>query len=250
MQNPSISNIIKTFNSLRDLPMYLRSMAQLVSFKNKHTGDRCFIIGNGPSLKQMDLSLLKNEITFGLNRGYLLFPRIGFSTTFLVVINRYVMEQFGDEFVDLVPVKFLNWYYRKSTFPQKDIIYIRPGIKSRFSTNPVIKPVWEGATVTYIAMQLAYYMGFSKVILIGVDHSFGTKGLPNQLVVSNGNDPNHFDQNYFGKGVKWQLPDLETSGSAYSMAKKYFEADGREIVDATMNGNLSIFRKIDYNQVF
>ena len=71
--------------------------------------------------------------------------------------------------------------------------------------------VGEGATVTNFALQIAFHMGFEKVVLIGVDHNFASKGDANKTVVSEGDDPNHFMPNYFGKGVKWQLPDLDTS---------------------------------------
>ena len=37
-------------------------------FKNKHLGKRCFIIGNGPSIKNVDLTLLSKEITFTVNQ--------------------------------------------------------------------------------------------------------------------------------------------------------------------------------------
>ena len=47
----------------------------------------------------MDLSFLHSEYSFGLNRGYLLFDRIGAPTTFLVAVNRYVVEQFGHDLV-------------------------------------------------------------------------------------------------------------------------------------------------------
>ena len=40
---------------------------------------------------------LRDEYTFGLNRGYLLFDRIGAPTTFLVAVNRYVVEQFAHD---------------------------------------------------------------------------------------------------------------------------------------------------------
>ncbi len=36
--------------------------------------------------------------------------------------------------------------------------------------------LWEGATVTYVALQLAYHMGFEQVILIGVDHNLHHTG--------------------------------------------------------------------------
>ena len=112
------------------------------------------------------------------------------------------------------------------------------------------KRLWEGATVTYVALQVAYYMGFDEVILIGVDHNFTTKGKPNQTVVSQGDDPDHFDARYFGKGFRWQLPDLETSEIGYGMAKQAFEQDSRRVVDATVGGKLAVFEKVDYNRLF
>jgi hypothetical protein len=93
-------------------------------------------------------------------------------------------------------------------------------------------------------------MGFDEVILIGVDHNFTTKGEPNKTVVSQGDDPDHFDTRYFGKGFRWQLPDLDTSEIGYRMAKQAFEQDSRRIVDATVGGKLTVFEKVDYNSLF
>jgi hypothetical protein len=93
-------------------------------------------------------------------------------------------------------------------------------------------------------------MGFTEAILIGVDHNFATKGPANATVTSQGDDPNHFVPNYFGKGFRWQLPDLEGSERAYRMAKAAYEADGRKIVDATVGGKLTIFPKVEYNLQF
>jgi tetratricopeptide (TPR) repeat protein len=99
-------------------------------------------------------------------------------------------------------------------------------------------------------MQLAYHMGFEEVVLIGVDHRFVTQGDPNQEVVSDGDDPNHFHPGYFGKGVRWHLPDLERSEKSYRMAKQAFEAAGRRILDATVDGHLTVFPKVDYRHHF
>ena len=114
----------------------------------------------------------------------------------------------------------------------------------------VRRRVWEGATVTYVAMQLAFYMGFEQVILIGVDHSFTSKGEPNTTVVSQGDDPDHFDTKYFGKGFRWQLPDLDTSEQAYHLARYSYDKAGRQILDATIGGKLTVFPKVDYNTLF
>jgi predicted acylesterase/phospholipase RssA len=110
--------------------------------------------------------------------------------------------------------------------------------------------VWEGATVTNVALQLAFHMGFQQVILIGVDHNFTSKGEANKTVVSEGDDPNHFMPNYFGKGARWQLPDLDTSEIGYTFARDAYRTAGREVLDATVGGKLTIFPKVDYASLF
>jgi hypothetical protein len=221
------------------------SAKALSSLKDQHRGKRCFILGNGPSLRQTDLIRLR-WYTFGLNRIYLLFPELGFPTTYLVTVNQLVIDQCADELAAVPVLKFLPWTTRRQFSSVSQTVYIRTYCaKPHFSTH-ANQSIWSGATVTFIAMQLAYHMGFGEVILLGVDHSFTTQGKPHTAVVSEGDDPNHFAPNNFGKGFKWQLPDLETSEIAYRMAKQAFEADGRRIVDATIGGKLTVFPKVDY----
>lgn len=221
-----------------------RSVARLASLRNRHAGERCVIVGNGPSLKEMDLSLLRSEVTFGLNRGYLLFEKLGFAPTYLVAINVHVVEQFADEILAEPSTIFVSWHARRWLPQGHRAILVRPAPGPAFSTDPA-RGIWGGATVTYAAMQLAYHMGFAEVVLIGVDHSFTTPGPAHQLVTSTGDDPNHFDPSYFGKGVRWELPNLDLSEVAYRLARRAYEADGRRIVDATVGGKLTVFPKVD-----
>jgi len=93
-------------------------------------------------------------------------------------------------------------------------------------------------------------MGFQQVILIGVDHNFTSKGEATKTVVSDGDDPNHFMPNYFGKGVRWQLPDLDTSEIGYILAREAYRKAGCEVLDATVGGKLTIFPKVDYASLF
>ena len=72
----------------------------------------------------------------------------------------------------------------------------------------------------------------------------------NKTVTSQGDDPNHFMPNYFGKGVKWQLPDLDTSEIGYMMARDAYQKNNREVLDATVGGKLNIFPKVEYNSLF
>lgn len=227
-----------------------RSRKTLIRHKDAFKGKRCFIIGNGPSLKNMDLSPLKDEYTFGLNRIYLLFKDLGFSTTFLVCVNPYVLEQVGDEITSQPSETFLTWQHRSFLSADAKATYLRCVHRPGFYENPADDGLWQGATVTYVAMQLAYYFGFEEVNLIGVDHSFASTGRPGKLIESKGDDPNHFSAAYFGKGFRWQLPDLETSEIAYSMARRQFESTGRRIYDATVGGKLEIFEKRDYESLF
>jgi hypothetical protein len=228
----------------------LKSRSMFRNMKDKHHGERCFIIGNGPSLKQTDLSLLNHEYTFGMNRIYLLFEQLGFRTTYFVSVNDYVIEQCANDISKLTMPKFINWSARQYLKSQENVIFLRRSENElSFSIDPS-KYIYVGATVTYVAMQIAYYMGFKEIILIGVDHSFETKGEPGKLVTSTGGDPNHFSPNYFGLGFRWQLPDLERSEMAYSLAKEQYEKDGRIILDATVNGKLTVFPKVEFNKLF
>ncbi len=83
-----------------------------------------------------------------------------------------------------------------------------------------------------------------------MDHNFVTQGPPNTTVVSQGDDPNHFHPGYFGKGFRWQLPDLATSELAYRMAREAYERADRQVVDATVGGKLTVFPRQDYHRLF
>ncbi len=209
------------------------------------------MLGNGPSLNQTDLAKLRDEFTFGANRIYLLFDELGFSTSWLVAINTLVIQQCAAEISALNIPKFMTWRGRRWLSDDPGVIYLDTDYTQpeTFSKN-LTDRVFEGGTVTYVALQLAFYMGFRQVVLVGVDHSYSAKGDPNSTVVSKGPDSNHFDSRYFGEGFKWQLPDLQASERAYELAKQAFEADGRTVVDATMDGKLSIFPKVDYDSLF
>lgn len=231
-------------------PLRQASMRRLAAYQDKHRGQRCFIIGNGPSLKHTDLSQLRGEYTFGMNRIYLLFPELGFPTTYFVSVNSLVIEQCAADIRNLTIPKFLSWRSHHLIAPTEDMMFLHTTYSGpKFATDARSR-LWEGATVTYVALQLAYYMGFETAVLIGVDHSFATQGKPNTTVVSQGDDPNHFNPGYFGRGFRWQLPDLDTSERAYLLARQAYAADERQVLDATIGGKLAIFPKVAYDDLF
>ncbi|MCG8430059.1 MAG: hypothetical protein MJA29_02655, partial [Candidatus Omnitrophica bacterium] len=120
---------------------------------------------------------------------------------------------------------------------------------ARFSRD-ISFGVHEGWTVTYAGLQIAWYLGFKEVILIGLDHRYEYSGKPNEACRLDGPDTNHFSSEYFGNGQTWDNPDLVHSEESYRIAGAEFEKEGRRIIDATVDGACTIFEKANYRKLF
>ncbi len=226
------------------------SIQRMAALKDRYKGERCFLIGNGPSLKVTDMSRLKNEYTIGQNRIYLAFPEWSFSTSFYMSVNDLVIEQCAQDIQALTMPRFISWRARKWLKPVDNLNFIYTTYTGPKFARDAGERIWEGGTVTYTALQIAYHLGFKQVILVGVDHNYVTQGKPNATVVSQGDDPNHFNPAYFGKGFRWQRPDLDSWVIAYNLARRTYEEDGREVLDATIGGKLQVFKKVPYDSLF
>jgi hypothetical protein len=216
--------------------------------KNKFVGCRCVVIGNGPSLRKTNLSLLKNEYTFGLNRIYLLFEELGFETDLLLSMNRFQFQYYGKEMSNVTGLKVFNWKYRRYTSAKEKMAFLPPKLTPDFNGDILSGFTPNTGTVTNLALEVAYFMGFSEIILIGVDFSFLEQGTANTTTVLQGADQNHFTPNYYEPGVVWQLPDYAAQIRGFRAAKKLFDENGRKVVDATVAGKLDIFPKVDFEE--
>jgi len=223
---------------------------RLRSFKDVYKGQRCFLIANGPSLSKTNVNLLKNEITFGLNRIYLNYPNMNFRPTFLVSINKLVLSQFADDFNNESMIKFFNWQSRKYFKKDSNTLYLEKNFCSKKFSKNISYSINPAATVTYAALQIIYFMGFKEVYIIGMDHSFTFKGKPNEKqIVKETFDKNHFSSNYFPKGYKWETPDLFSTEYFYRIANNEFKKAGKKIYDATIDGKCNIFDKVNFNKI-
>ncbi|MFH1235598.1 MAG: 6-hydroxymethylpterin diphosphokinase MptE-like protein [Parcubacteria group bacterium] len=228
---------------------------RLNCYRDCHRGQRCFVMANGPSLGRMDMGALGGEYTVSMNRAYLLYEQWGFTPSYYVCINELVLEQFATDVARLPMPRFLN-FNRRQLFPisgeDYGLMYLRLGLKLRdLFCGDVTDAISSGGTVTFACLQLAYFMGFEEVILIGMDHNFVEKGVPNTTEVRQSDrDESHCHPDYVPKGIKWQLPDLYRSELAYAMARQAFERDGRRIVDATVDGKCDVFPKVDFKSLF
>lgn len=207
-------------------------------FQNAYKNETALIIGNGPSLREIPVDFLKKYQSFGTNRIYLLH---GFRPDFYVAINALVIEQSMAHILALNSIKFIKERYAKelNAYPLRSIS------GQGFSRN-IVRGIHEGWTVTYTCMQIAFYAGFRTVLLVGVDHKYKQAGRPNQTIVAEAPDPNHFDPNYFGPGTAWQCADLERSRQAYILARDEFAGDGRKIINLTPGTALDVFPKDDW----
>lgn len=225
-------------------PESWRSRRLVRSWKDRYPGQRAVILCNGPSLLKVDFSLLKDTFCFGLNKINLLFEKSDFRPSCVVAVNPYVIEQNSSFYNETSLPLFLDSVgaFRKLIRSRDNVAFIHSGPQG-FARDCSIS-INHGHTVTYVALQLAFHMGFRDVALVGADHNFATKGPANKLVFAGDKDESHFDPRYFAGGVPWQLPDLFQSELAYTQARDVFAAFGGRVVNATEGGKLEIFERI------
>ena len=171
------------------------------------------------------MEVFRDTPTFSMNRAYLMYEEWGFQPSYYVAINDLVLEQFATDISKLTMPKFVTFSHRAlfENTPDVGLIHGRTSLVDRFRPDPM-RGLSTGGTVTYIALQLAYFMGFEEVVLLGLDHRFSAKGTPNKTeTLTQEADRDHLHPSYFPKGTKWQLPDLTRSEVAYRRARTAFE---------------------------
>ena len=233
------------FDRLRwDLhPESWRSRARLKALRDAYHGEKAVILCNGPSLNKVNFDFLEGVFCFGLNKINLLFDRSNFRPNAVVAVNRFVIEQnaafFNSTDIPLFISKVGLGHIRR----RRNVAFLPSTNVPRFARDVSIS-CYEGHTVTYVALQLAFHMGFRQVALVGADHTFASKGPANMTVTAGEADESHFDPRYFSGGVQWQLPDLFQSEVAYTMARDTYAAFGGRIVNATDGGKLEVFDRL------
>ncbi len=264
----SVKNLVK-----KSLPLWYLNQPGIIfgydkkklkGLKDKFKGERCFILGNGPSLNKMDLKLLEEEHSFAVNGIFYKTDEMGYVPSFYVVEDGAVMQdnkarinQFKCEYNFFPSIYKKDIRNRKNTYffnmdrsfyEQRSAYFEIP----RFSVDCSDR-IYCGQSVTIVNLQLAYYLGFEKVYLIGMDFNYD---IPDSLKIdghvfeSTEDDVNHFHPDYFGKGKKWHDPKLHNVLKSYKMAKTMYELDGRNIYNATDGGKLDIFERVNYNSLF
>ena len=215
-------------------------------FKNKHLGERCFILATGPSLTKEDVRRLKYEYTFGMNSICLLFSELGWETTYYGVQDLGVFRKLVDKYQDFKNTVFfvgdgipdlerkktksipfaINYLDHKFSYKQ---------LNTKFSLD-VLKQVYDGYTITYSLIQIAVYMGFKEIYLLGNDCSY-----PKEVEKQHFMDFGHYDSS--------TLTARERILYAYQYAKDFLADSDVKIFNATRGGALEIFPRVDFDSL-
>lgn len=223
-----------------------RHRKKIERFKDKHVGEDCFIIATGTSLNKIDVSLLNNYHTFGLNKIYLLFDKVKLDLSYYVATDKHVIPQSQTIIEKLSCPSFISFEYGRGLIKDTDKIHFLLTKGGHYFSNDLRYTIAVTNTVSFVALQLAYYMGFQNVYLVGYDHHYtNVTGPPESSHFLQGKDESHFDSRYFANQI-WVQPDLAGMEVGYHLAKYYFELSGRKIYNATVGGQLEVFPRIRY----
>ncbi len=242
----------------------------LRSLKGRYSKERCFIMGSGPSLNQMDLGLLRQEHVWAVNKCYFLFDRITWRPSFYVAIDKRVVRDIAREIYHLTrnlsdttfffPLEFREqWVLRSgaNVYWYREVPLDETNLPDGMFTRDASEWVSSARTVAIAALQLAVYLGFNPIYLIGCDTSYLVSSSvrterddPDKFVSTEDDDPDHFDPRYFGKGSKWHKPHVGRMLFHYEQARRVCDTLGVNVYNATVGGNLEVFPRVDFAELF
>ncbi len=214
----------------------------LKSYQNKHQGERCFLIGNGPSLTIQDLERLKNEKIMVANSIIKIFGDLSFKPTYYFAQDAQVLKDNIEVIKKTKGItKFIRSYYSKR-YHVKDAVYFNV-YEDRVGFSPDIsKGVYCGWTVIYSMIQFAVYMGFTKIYLLGVDFNYANNNTEINVDC-------YFDKRLFNKNINYALPKTDFSIASFQQAKKYCESNHIQIYNSTRGGKLEVFERKNFDEL-
>jgi hypothetical protein len=188
--------------------------------------NRAWIIGNAPSIADLDMTRLKDEITFSFNRAYLAYEEWGWHPTFYCVIDAKVLMQMTEDVNDLIRGGKIKEFYLNADgadgIIQADNVHIIEFDKTGYDQHGGcwgFRPDnWKYcADVAAFALQVAYCKGYRDIYIAGVDMSWGMFG-----ETGPDNDKDHFRPDYESEKVR--MSTIYKHGHTRSWEKSIKEA--------------------------
>ena len=235
------SQIVGRYHELtRDTELFYNP--KLERFRNIHRGERCFVVACGPSLNFQDLELLDDmkEICISMNRVYKGYKHTKWRPDYYIAVDRRAIADYGttrglakkasfiaDMIWDLIDTSDKNVYkWHQYNYWEEN---------TKFSEDFSHGSYW-GYTVNYDAVQLAVFMGFDEIYIIGAD-------------CCNYSDPKqmHFVKDYLAKPASLFEDKIVHS---FASVKRYADEHGIRICNATRGGKLDSIDRIDFDSLF
>lgn len=219
---------------------------ELEKFKNIHKGQRCFIVATGPSLRICDLDTLYNngEICISVNGIFKAFNQTKWRPNYYMIsdtdggsiweneiLRMDIQAKFVSDIICCFRDKHYDNIYKWHFIHQTNDDNV-PSFSDDFACGG-----YRGYTIVYEgALQLAVYMGFREIYLVGTDCTISPDGKTPHFVADYAEDPGHLF--------------LDEIMLAYQTAKQYADSHGIKIYNATRGGALEIFPRVDFDSLF
>lgn len=234
---------------------------KVAEVKDIHNGETCFIIGNGPSLTISDLDAITEcgYASFAANSIFKMFDKTKWRPTYLVFQDQQVIDGLVELFAELSK-NCDKMFVRRDVYRQIDkkiidseklilprlVMKIRKDKYYDFS-NKLETYAFDGCTVTYLMIQIAYYMGFKKIYLIGMDHNFPAMFDENDNVIVNNQIKQHCFED--SKHIILNPARVSETTYAYRSARRFLDNQGVEIYNATRGGKLEEFIRVNVDDI-
>jgi hypothetical protein len=188
--------IYKTYNILIEIIYYFdfftkKELKKNVNFRGIHNGERCFILGTGPSLNDLkihELNALKSEVIFGVNSLYKSEIVSGINPNYYTLMDNLYWEQWNHTFKEVVekykknPPIFITDIRAKKILDNLSenissiYIYSKKYPVSKMSEK-IDGNIYGAMNVISFSILTAIYMGFKEIYLLGCDYNaFCTAG--------------------------------------------------------------------------
>jgi len=233
------------------------------NLKNKFLKKRCFIIGNGPSLNELNLDLIKDEIIFCCNAFYKIKNKnispnvycIGDrSLKHVSYIEKILLKSNSDIYI--IYNGLLNILNKKKKI--RKLINSKEIYGFQTLTNNFENDIKDIDFSSYIpafrhtpimAIMASIYMGCNQIILVGMDNSYMRDYFFENKKISHFYPEKKKESLKKVNVIKLCQETLLTFYN-FSQIKKYCEKKKIKILDATKNGYLDIFKKVNYADLF
>lgn len=218
--------------------------------KGAYAGRRCFIVGSGPSIKEMHLAPLQNELCMVVNRGFLLASRglthVEFYGLSDVNASREYSHQIPTDFArhvclfGAIPWERRDMQGKLSVFPMYSEHSRDHFMSSGFFQFDLSQPVAHSYTVVLQMLQVAVYAGFTEIYVLGIDNNFST---PNMHFYA---DTEQEKRNM----AEWGLDPCQDNERAFAQARALLEPRGISIFNAGVGGTLQALPRVAFKELF